>query len=236
MSHLNYEQRTRFIFDFLYSDKEPLGLLRRYKLPDHLSDDALRAEINDLVEEINSAIPDKVTEGMMAALLRELKAAIRRRHGAQGWPPAKVFIAGVADAIEGVERKGKGGSSQDAMLDNMEKWFNRFGTVLPGCGTQERTQALVDRGVLSARQARHAGFPMSPALAKQAKDMPMCEAERAQHVRVMARSWEVSESEAAARLEAEGVIPTEQLARELDQAGKNIDARNKAVKEQGRSA
>lgn len=238
MNSLSYEQRTRAIFDFLYRKSEPLGILRRYRLPEHLSDDAIRAEVNDLVEELNGSMPEALTEGRLGAILKATKDALRRRHGAAGWPPAKVFLASVADAMEAIDRKGTGdgGSAQNAMLDRMEEWFNKFGTVLPACNSQERTRALIDRGTLTARQARHAGFMMSADLLKEAKDAPMCEAERKQHVRVMARLWKVSEQEAQDRLEEEGQIPTEQLASELDAAGRNIDARNKAVKERGRGA
>jgi len=103
MNGLTYEQRKRAIFEFLYL--EPGGLLHRYRLPEHLSDDALRDEVNLLVEDINGLIPSGYTEADMRLLTPEINAAIRRRHGAQGWPPAKVFIAATEDAVAAAAKK-----------------------------------------------------------------------------------------------------------------------------------
>lgn len=103
MSGLTYEQRKRAIFEFLY--REPGGLLHRYRLPEHLSDDALRDEVNLLVEDINGLIPTGYTDGDFKLLMPEINNAIRRRHGAQGWPPAKVFIAATEDAVEATTKK-----------------------------------------------------------------------------------------------------------------------------------
>ena len=103
MNGLTYEQRKRAIFEFLYRD--PGGLLHRYRLPDHLSDDAIRDEVNLLVEDINHLIPNETTDADLRLLFPEINAAIRRRHGAQGWPPAKIFIAATEDAVEAAAKK-----------------------------------------------------------------------------------------------------------------------------------
>lgn len=103
MNGLAYEERKRAIFEFLYRD--PGGLLHRYRLPDHLSDDAIRDEVNLLVEDINQLVPNETTNADMRLLFPEVNAAIRRRHGAQGWPPAKVFIAATEDAVEAAAKK-----------------------------------------------------------------------------------------------------------------------------------
>lgn len=104
MHGLNYEARTRAIFDFLYRD--PDGILRRYRVPEHMGDDQLRAEVNDLVEDINRAIPSGYGEGEFRALMPKIHAEIRRRHGAQGWPSSRVFIAATEAAVEGVAAAG----------------------------------------------------------------------------------------------------------------------------------
>lgn len=103
MNGLTYEQRKRAIFEFLYRD--PGGLLHRYRLPDHLSDDAIRDEVNLLVEDINGLIPTGYTDGDFKLLMPEINNAIRRRHGATGWPPAKVFIAATDDAVEVINKR-----------------------------------------------------------------------------------------------------------------------------------
>lgn len=103
MQGLTYEQRKQIVFNFLYAKEG--GLLRRYRLPEHLSDDALRDEVNLLVEDINGLIPSGYTEADMRLLTPEINAEIRRRHGAQGWPPAKVFIAATEDAVAAAAKK-----------------------------------------------------------------------------------------------------------------------------------
>lgn len=103
MSGLTYEQRKRVIFEFLY--RKEGGLLRRYKTPEHMNDDALRDEVNYLVEDINRQIPEDYAEVAMNSLMPEINNAIRRRHGATGWPPAKVFIAATDDAVEVVNKR-----------------------------------------------------------------------------------------------------------------------------------
>ena len=55
MDRLTYEQRKRAIFDFLYGKDG--GLLRRYRTPEHMSDDALRNEVNMLVADVNRHVP-----------------------------------------------------------------------------------------------------------------------------------------------------------------------------------
>lgn len=103
MNGSTYEQRKAAIFKFLW--QEPGGLLHRYRMPEHLSDDAIRDEVNLLVEDINQLIPNEQTENDLLLLFPEINSAIRRRHGAQGWPPAKVFIAATEDAVAAAAKK-----------------------------------------------------------------------------------------------------------------------------------
>jgi hypothetical protein len=103
MYGLTYEQRKRAVFEFLY--RKDGGLLRRYRAPEHLSDDAMRDEVNLLVEDINQLIPNEQTESDLRLLFAQINTAIRRRHGAQSWPPAKIFIATTEDAVVEAAKK-----------------------------------------------------------------------------------------------------------------------------------
>lgn len=103
MNGATYEQRKRAIFEFLY--REPHGLLHRYAVPLHLSDDAIRDEVNDLVDEINETIPSRTTSEDLDALLTDLRANVRRLHGARGWPPPKVFLAAGEAAVAAMRRR-----------------------------------------------------------------------------------------------------------------------------------
>jgi len=119
MYGLSYEQRTRAVFEFLY--RKDGGLLRRYRAPEHLSDDAMRDEVNLLVEDINRLIPNEQTESDLRLLFQEINTAIRRRHGAQGWPPAKIFIAATEDAVaEAAKKKTANAPAGASSLDPYE--------------------------------------------------------------------------------------------------------------------
>ena len=119
MNGLTYDQRKRAVFEFLYSKDG--GLLRRYRAPEHLSDDAMRDEVNLLVEDINGLIPNEQTESDLRLLFPKINSAIRRRHGAQGWPPAKIFIAATEDAVaEAAKKKAASAPAGSSSLDPYE--------------------------------------------------------------------------------------------------------------------
>ena len=119
MNVATFEQRKRAVFEFLFSKGG--GLLRRYRAPEHLSDDAMRAEVNMLVEDINQLIPNEQTENDLLLLFLEINSAIRRRHGAQGWPPAKIFIAATEDAVaEAAKKKAASAPADASSLDPYE--------------------------------------------------------------------------------------------------------------------
>lgn len=92
-----YDNITKQVFDFLYGD--PNGVLRRFRVHDHLGDDQLRAEIIDLVEDIKRQIPDGFSAPELQLLFPELSRALRRLHAAQYWPSAKTFIAATQEAV-----------------------------------------------------------------------------------------------------------------------------------------
>lgn len=104
MNTLSHKARKQLVFRFLYQESD--SILRRYRVPEHLGDDQLRAEVNDLVHDINSQIPERYSEADFKELMPKLHGAIRRRHGTQNWPSAKTFIAATNDAITEVN-KGK---------------------------------------------------------------------------------------------------------------------------------
>lgn len=103
MNGASHEQRLRAIFEFLYV--EPVGLLHRYAVPQHMSNEVIIEEVNDLVAEINAAIPSGTTSSDLADLLGDLRAAVRRSYGARGWPPAKVFIEATEVAVAALRRR-----------------------------------------------------------------------------------------------------------------------------------
>jgi hypothetical protein len=156
MNGLTYEQRKRAIFEFLY--RAPGGLLHRYRLPEHLSDDAIRDEVNLLVEDVNRQIPEGFTDADMKLLLPEINGAIRRRHGAQGWPPAKIFIVATDDAVEAAAKKKAAG--EPAKAKSLDQYEIIAGKMRAGDPVSESylwgreaveliARGLVDQGTMS---------------------------------------------------------------------------------------
>lgn len=94
---MNYEQRTAAIFHLLYNDGD--GLLRRYTAPESLSADRRRAEINDMVEDMNSEIPNGVTPERLQGILRDAAQFVRKEHGGRGWPTIKTLVRGVRASV-----------------------------------------------------------------------------------------------------------------------------------------
>ncbi len=206
---LTYEDRTRRIFDFLFDQAD--GLLRAYKKPDHLSDDRARAEIDEMVQEINKDIPSTVGDASFDILLRELRSAVKRRHGASGWPTIKVLTAATSDALEEIDKQSGDEDVEEVMLSHLSDWYRKQGDCMPGCGTPSRTHVLISRGVMSAREARQAGFPLTKSDNEIALSQAPSKEEIDHHIRVLARLRNVDEDTARNMCHAEGHFPASDL-------------------------
>ena len=206
---LTYEERTSRIFNFLFSQAD--GLLRAYKKPDHLSDDRARAEIDEMVGEINKDIPSTVGDASFDILLKALRSAVKRRHGASGWPAIKVLTAATADALDELDKHKGDEDVEELMLSRLSDWYRKFGDCMPRCGTPSRTHALISRGVMSAREARWAGFPMTQSDNDIALSQPPFEKEIEHHIRVLAKLRKVDEDTARKMCNDEGHFPQSDL-------------------------
>ena len=162
---MNIEDRKRLIFEFLFSKT---GLLRRYAAPEMLSADRQRDEINDMVADLNADIPSLYTSDDFSRLFEIMPALVRRRHGTRSWPTTKVLLAALKDALGEMKTTNHAGDVEGFMLDRLTVWYRKFGDQMPSCGSETRTAELIKRGVLTASEARKAGFDMSRELREQA--------------------------------------------------------------------
>ena len=202
---MTYEDRTRRIFDFLFAQAD--GLLRSYKKPEHLSDNRARDEINEMVEEINKDIPSSLGDASFDMLLKEVRSAVKRRHGASGWPTIKILTAATADALKEIDRKSDDQDVEEVMLGHIVDWYQKFGNCMPACGKPSRTHQLIKRGVLTAREAKFADFPMTKEDNEIAKSEPPSKKEIDHHIRVLARLRRVDEDTARRMCQEEGHFP-----------------------------
>ncbi|WIY24245.1 hypothetical protein [Parasedimentitalea psychrophila] len=194
---MNYQARTTKIFAFFMD--EHTGLLHRYTRPKHLDADQARDEINDLVEDLNSNIPDHTSEADIARLLDALRPALRCRHGSRTWPTTKVLLAALTDVLKEISTKPNNGDAEENALAMLTDWYRKFGDQMPAMGSTARTAALVDRGVMTAREARNANFMLSDDLNEFAKEQPMGHDEWTRHMEIIARLWRVTFTEAVER-------------------------------------
>lgn len=204
---MNHGQRKLVIFDFLYSATG--GVLRRYRAPEHLSDDAMRDEVNLLVEDINQSIPDGLHESELRALLPVVNTMIRRRYGAQVWPPAKIFIGATEDAVRAAaHQKAAAQPTASAALDPFNITAKRM------CAGE-----TVGEGYLWGRQAVEAlgRGGIDPALMAAYRSGAFL-ARRQQYGEDAAMRWE---AEAKARHHA---AQEETLARDTEIASVNMEA------------
>lgn len=176
--------RQQAIFRWLWN---PEGVLHRYRVPDHLSDDAIRAEANDLVHDLDDALPGSLDADAVADLLPAVHGALRRRHGGHGWPSARTFIEAATEATRAVASAHGGVDAEERLLEGLVSFYRRHGEPLAGVATALRTAALIRRAILTAREARHAGFPLTDADEAEARRQPPCEAEVARAIRCRAR-------------------------------------------------
>ncbi len=196
--------RQQAIFRWLW---HPQGVLHRYRVPDHLSDNTIRAEVNDLVHDLDATLPGCLDADAVADLLPAVHRALRRRHGGLGWPSARTFIEAAQEATDAARRGRGADAGEDAALGWLSRFYTAHGRPLAGVATPERTSALIRRGVLSAREARHSGFPLTDYDDAEARRQLPCAAEVASAIRCRARLQGITEDVARAELVATGEIP-----------------------------
>jgi hypothetical protein len=91
---VNYEERIAEIGAIL-----KLHILPRYIRPSHMGDDVARAEINDLVEDLNQDWP-VMPRDAFAEFGREFARCLRRDYAGRSWPTIATMIKALKAARE----------------------------------------------------------------------------------------------------------------------------------------
>lgn len=185
----------------------PEGLLRRYRPSTHL-DETLRAtEARDLIEDLDAALPTDLTADDLGTMLDDTRRALRRRWGGPWWPSSVMLVEAATEATQAARRAHSADAAERIALQGLVDFYTTHGRPLAGVATPERTSALIRRGVLSAREARHAGFPLTDYDDAEARRQLPCAAEVASAIRCRARLRGITEDVARAELVATGEIP-----------------------------
>jgi hypothetical protein len=204
MITISNAERQQVIFRWLW---HPEGVLHRYRVPDHLSDDAIRAEVNDLVSDLADVLPGCLDADAVADLLPAVHRALRRRYGGLVWPPARSFIEAAQEATQAAKRAHSADAAERVALQGLVDFYTAHGRPLAGVATPKRTSVMIRRSILTAREARHAGFPLTDEDEADARRQSPCDAEIASAIRCRARLRGITEDVARAELVALGEIP-----------------------------
>jgi hypothetical protein len=122
-----------------------------------------------------------------------------------------MLIEAATQATEAARRAAGANAVEEVAMQGLTAFYAAHGRPLAGVATAERTTALIRREVLSAREARHAGFPLTPSDEAEARRQPACRAEIAAAIRCRARLRGISEHAARAELVAAGEIPDHRI-------------------------
>ena len=177
-------QRAEMIRAFLLGRE---GLLRRYRPSTHLPQHLQRAEAEDLVADLQDALPPDLPPEELDALLDGTRRALRRAWGGPWWPTSTMIWDAAQQAVEAAQQGRESTDQEQAVLGWLAAWWRRQGRCAPGLGTPERTARLIRMGVLTAREARAAAFPMTDEDEAAARREPPCAAEREIERRFRAR-------------------------------------------------
>lgn len=82
---MTYEERKRLVSGWLFD------FLKRYEVPSHLDENAIRKEMVLMVEDINSEIPE-LNEGGFKHHLEKISSYVRKHQATRKWPTISMFV------------------------------------------------------------------------------------------------------------------------------------------------
>jgi hypothetical protein len=150
---MTYDERTNLIGSLLRD-----VILPRYKRPDHLDDATARAEIMDMVEDLNSAWPLMHPESFPRVGLA-LARNIRRSYSGRSWPPIAVMLKALKSAVSPEPVDGKLRGIQQIDLADIRgrqllAWCRGEAPCGEGLITADNLRVLADAGHI-----RHDAIP-----------------------------------------------------------------------------
>lgn len=107
---MNYDERKRIISGWL------MEFLKRYEVPTHLDQNAIRQEMVLMVEDINSEISNDMNEGGLKYVLDQIASYIRKNQTTRKWPTISLFVKGVKES--------RGYVSEDHMAIAIDKQWD----------------------------------------------------------------------------------------------------------------
>lgn len=191
---MDYDTRKKLIFSFMTSP--PDGMLLRYKRPEHLSDDAARGEVNDLVEDLNAHIPN-CDKDKFQAILGRFKGNLRQLVASRNWPTIPQCIRAMKAAVE--DTPAGTAFNEDDLIERLAKVFREGGKCPTYLATEALTRKIHDQHEFNLWDMYVVGFPMDANLKADMGGQPKGKKYLAHHYGALARIWGCSIDEAKAR-------------------------------------
>lgn len=145
---MNFSERENAIGSML-----KVMVLPRYKRPEHMDPDTARAEIADMVADLNAAWPIQPAE-RFAATSEAFARAIRATYSGRTWPPIAVMLKALKAALEPAPapREATGPASVFDMgeirRDQLLRWCKGERSCPDHLITRENLEALAQDGLI----------------------------------------------------------------------------------------
>lgn len=155
---MNFEERTNAIGTLLREH-----ILPRYKRPEHLDDATARAELADMVGDLNRAWP-VMGVNRFGDVADGLCRAIRTTHTSRTWPTIAALVKALNVALEPpkVATPDEDAKRDDAIYAMVLEWWLRFKDAMPSTATEAHAVRLQRDGHATWGQLRRGGFRLPP--------------------------------------------------------------------------
>lgn len=152
MTAMTFEERQNAIGALLREE-----ILPRYARPSHLGDETARAELRDMVNELNADWPS-MGRTEFEETARRLAREIRRTHEGRSWPSIKRLLTALDAAL-----KGRAASSAASAEENPQhyagavEWWLAHRSRCPWA-REHHAVRMVEEGIATREQLWRAGW------------------------------------------------------------------------------
>lgn len=153
---MTFEERTNAIGTLLREH-----ILPRYKRPEHLDDETARAELRDMVNDLNAAWPIMPPQ-RFGEVADGLARAVRVTHTSRTWPTIAALVKALQVAISppAAPTADDDGKVQEFLYGLVVEWWHKHHDAMPSVAKEHHAARMVAEGIATPGTLRRAGFRM----------------------------------------------------------------------------